>query len=149
MLFNIRSIKSSKTSSCSEVILRNEIYTDLRTGCMTRKRVKQTSCRSECKKQTRSMMTREEERTEGGLEKFQLLDKNAQFSYLIGTNKRAAHLRRHVSQPDVLCCQPIKRRTKKLRLFCPNGSSYITEIDMIKKCICAPLTSGLSRCPNG
>lgn len=72
-------------------------------------------------------------RAESELEKFQLLDKNAKFSYLIGTNKRETPDERPLLSTSS-CCQAIKRRLKKLRLYCPDGKSFVTEIEIIKKC---------------
>lgn len=120
------------------MISKNEIYTDPKTGCKSRKRVKLLSCRGECQQQQKYSSP-----NINGFEKFQLSDDktNAKFSgYLIGTNKRESPL----FQPQQ-CCQVSKRRPKKLRLFCDDGSSYVTEIEIVRKCSCVTLANN-SRC---
>lgn len=131
---------ANSSSSCREVVSKNEIYVDVETGCKTRKRVKMLSCRGECSSSTvgsSGEISSSSSSSSSQLDKFKLLDPNAKFSYLIGTNKR------ETSRQSSQCCQVIKRKSRKLRLFCQDGSSYLSEINMVKKCSCSP------RCSSG
>ena len=124
----------SMSSSCKEVVVKNDIYVDTETGCKTRKRVKIWSCRGECSFGGESSVQ---------LNKFKLLDPNAKFSYLIGTNKRETSSQTSSSSSSSQCCQVTKRKARKLRLFCEDGSSYVSELNLVKKCSCSTKCSGL------
>ena len=115
------------------MVSKNEIYKDPQTSCKTRHKVKIISCRGECSTNP-NLAPNQKHQTDNELDSFKLLDKSAKFSYLIGTNKRDTQLTRPFVGASSVCCQVVKRRSKKIKLYCPDGSSYVSEIEIIKKC---------------
>lgn len=112
----------SQNGTCHEKV-NFEIYVDSNTGCKSRKKIRTVTCEGACTGQ------------DSALDQFQLLDKNAQFSYLIGTNKKRDAQTRDSQSADV-CCQATRTKAKPFRLFCADGSSYLHDVNMVKKCSC-------------
>ncbi|CAF0707250.1 unnamed protein product [Brachionus calyciflorus] len=104
-----------KETSCSEKIV-NDFYMDETSGCKTKRKIKMIQCGGQCSAE---------------MKKLKLLDNKEMFGYLIGTNNRQNV--RSINE----CCIPIKTRLRRVKLFCDNGSTFVKDINLIKKCSCS------------
>lgn len=109
-----------QANQCMHRIL-TDFYTDPKTGCKSKKKIKMIKCSGECNKLNND-------------EKNDKLSQMPSFSFLIGTNRKSNQ--RSVNSLQQ-CCQPIKNRPKKIKLFCIDGSTIIADVHMPKKCICS------------
>lgn len=106
-------------NQCSYRVL-HDFYTDTKTGCKSRKKLRMIKCTGTC-------------RSENSNDK---LSQMPQFNFLIGTNRKSANQRSINSNLAPSCCQPVKTRAKKIKLFCNDGSTIIADINLPKKCVC-------------
>lgn len=100
-------------NKCSHSFL-YDFYTDSKTGCKSKKRLPFIKCTGSCKQ-----MTNEEKQPPS-------------FAFLIGTNKKA--IQRSITTP---CCQPVRTKPKKIKLFCSDGSTILADISLPRKCFCS------------
>lgn len=118
--------KNVNEQDCTEAIV-NEIYTDKNTGCKTKRKIKMLKCSGDCSSKASEM------------KRFKSLDSKEPVSYLIGTNRQP--MQRSLSETSHLenekCCVPSKTRNRRVKLFCNDGSTYLNDINIIKKCSCS------------
>ena len=92
-----------------------DFYVDPNTGCKSKRKIKSLKCKSDCAPSQMSP-----------------LRNKTPFGYIIGTNK---HIVR--SSNSDTCCRPSKVKRRKLKLFCADGSTILTELSIVKKCTCS------------
>jgi len=52
------------------------------------------------------------------------------------TREKVKHRRCNGSCGNDFCCQPKKIKSRKVRLFCPNGTHFVHDMPVIRKCFC-------------
>ena len=102
-----------KETSCS-VKVSFDFYTDLESGCRTKRKIRSLKCEGKC--------------VSNKIRQFKSINT---FGYLIGTNNRQSL--RSASE----CCVPIKTRNRRVKLFCDNGRNYIKTIQLVRRCSCS------------
>jgi len=58
------------------------------------------------------------------------------FGYLIGTNKHTV-AGRDIVVNKTSCCRASKVKKRKMKLFCADGSTIMTDVSIVKKCTCS------------
>jgi hypothetical protein len=120
-------VTTGSGQDCSHEFI-TDFYTDIKTGCKTNRKIKQIVCKGECKQ----ISTDKDPNKQSQM---------PSFAFLIGTNKKAAAYQRSITTTSLAtptkCCQPIRSRSKKVKLYCPGGSTLITDIHLPKKCVCS------------
>jgi hypothetical protein len=121
-------------SSCVQNVM-NDFYVDVQSGCKSKRKIKTLTCKSECdQSQMRSI-------------------KQMPFGYIIGTNKhilsRSLNNNRINTNPHAnSCCQASRVKRRKIKLFCADGSTIMTEINIVKRCTCSNQCSNMSPMEN-
>ena len=111
---------NESSPSCVERTL-NDFYVDPQTGCKSKRKIKTLKCKSECSVSPKQSLN--------------LLGNKTPFGYIIGTNK---HILRSLNSNggSESCCQASRVKKRKIKLFCADGSTLMTELSIVKRCTC-------------
>ena len=116
--------------NCIEKVIEN-FHVDPRTGCKSKRKIKTLKCKSECSSSSQSESNSLNQ---------------TPFNYLIGTNKQtlrslkpngATSTNNNGNNKSKTCCKASKVKRRKMKLFCADGSTIMTDVSIIKRCTCS------------
>ena len=103
-----------------------DFYVDSNTGCKSKRKIKSLKCKSDCSLSSNQAQLKTLNQTP--------------FGYLIGTNKQTLRSLRQINEATKRkssCCRASKVKKRKMKLFCADGSTIMTDVSIIKRCSCS------------
>ncbi len=112
---NVSDINSDCNGHVSQIF-----HMDSATGCKSIRRIRHLTCSGVCRPSPPV---------------YRSLDEDSKFdskaSLFIGTNLKSIGTR------AASCCKPGEFKKRKVKLLCPDGSSFVKQIEVARQCVCS------------